>query len=136
MEFAACGSLMAFMKARRAPLTERGIRHALRSATRGLLAVHSAGVVHRDIKSDNLLWCEDSRILLADLGEAGWCDDDGKTTGTKGTPYFMSVCWGDTMVAAPKLFSSHFLSVSFLSSSTARVCARAVEEERNETDKK
>ena len=55
--------------AERAP-DRRAVVDAMIQAGRGLVAAHAAGLVHRDIKPDNLLIGEDGRVRVADFGLA------------------------------------------------------------------
>lgn len=61
----------------------------LRDAAAGLGYAESLGMVHRDIKPDNLMVDQHGHVKLADLGLAGSADDesDGKLLGT---PHFMA----------------------------------------------
>ena len=52
------------------PVPEPLLREIALQAARGLAALHGAGVVHRDLKPDNLLLTHDRRIRITDLGVA------------------------------------------------------------------
>ncbi|MEK7470118.1 MAG: serine/threonine-protein kinase [Planctomycetota bacterium] len=65
----------------------------VRDAARGLVSAHAAGVVHRDIKPDNILIAKDGVAKVADFGLARTLDSNVSlsTTGQiMGTPDYMS----------------------------------------------
>lgn len=68
------------------------VLQVLRSASRALAYAHERGIVHRDVKGDNILVDHEGRVLVADFGVALRAADvtltvDGSVIGT---PAFMS----------------------------------------------
>lgn len=58
------------------------------NVARGLAAVHDAGVVHRDVKADNVMRADGGRIVLMDFGTATETATD--TVGVEGTPFYLA----------------------------------------------
>jgi len=73
-------------------LDEEEATRYVRQIAEALVCAHKAGLVHRDIKPDNILVTMDGTVKLADLGLAkGGADSSLTDTGTiLGTPYYMS----------------------------------------------
>ena len=71
------------------------VAHLGAQMARGLAAIHAKGIVHRDIKPDNVLVSREGRAKIADLGLAKHLDDAEavRLTGTGmvvGTPLYVS----------------------------------------------
>jgi serine/threonine-protein kinase len=67
--------------------------HVVLAAAAGLYHAHEQGMVHRDIKPDNILLTSKGVVKIADLGLAKLLEDDLSLTKTgtcAGTPYYMA----------------------------------------------
>jgi protein-serine/threonine kinase len=72
-------------------LPEKFIIPIARELALGLKYVHEAGVIHRDIKSNNVLILEDGSVQLCDFGVSNILEPQkSKRTTIVGTPYWMA----------------------------------------------
>jgi serine/threonine-protein kinase len=73
----------------------------------GLAAIHAAGVVHRDVKPDNLLRMDDGRLVLSDFGLATNPSEAPIMTVMVGTPTYMApeVIMGDAATPRSDVWS-------------------------------
>jgi len=51
--------------------------------------LHNAGVVHRDLKTTNILLDEDGHAVIIDFGLAKWLHRTERTNTFCGTPHYM-----------------------------------------------
>lgn len=77
---------------RRGPLAPSDASRLLRDVAWALAYAHGQGVIHRDVKPDNILLEGSGRVLVADFGIAGVVAGAGalKSSEIIGTPEFMS----------------------------------------------
>lgn len=70
MEYAALGDLRKYLVATGKPLSAEFGTRAIGQALEGIDFIHATGVLHRDLKPDNILVLNDNEIRLADFGLA------------------------------------------------------------------
>ncbi len=91
MKFLRGGSLAGLLQ-KRGRLTAPEIRRLLVDCASALAYAHQRGIVHRDMKPDNVMFDEFGQVLLTDFGIAK-AMSGGRLTGTGmsiGTPHYMS----------------------------------------------
>ena len=88
MELATGGSLARELRARAAPKTWKDRVADVSAIVQGLVAVHDAGIVHRDLTPQNILRFSGGRLGIADFGLA--VNQPGRTTLAAGTPNYIS----------------------------------------------
>ncbi len=93
------------------PLDLDRLRHALRELAEGLVALHDAGKLHRDIKPGNVIITERRRLVLLDFGLATDVDEDSLAQsalgGVVGTVGYMAPeqALGQALTAASDWYS-------------------------------
>jgi len=88
-----CADSLGARLAREGPLPELEIVHIAQDIARGLAFAHGQGVIHRDLKPDNILLRSDGRAVITDFGIARAISGYVASTGvnmTIGTPQYLS----------------------------------------------
>jgi len=124
MEFCDGGSLKSVIAS--VPLTERQIAYLSREILQGLLFLHQNRLVHRDIKSDNILLFLDGRVKIGDLGICA----EVQGSDIEPLPMAGSRCWiaPEVLQSRPYGFKADVYSFGCLVLEMANGCAPYVEE--------
>eukprot|EP00899_Mesostigma_viride_P013940 jgi/Mesvir1/22547/Mv18562-RA.1 len=95
LEYCSGGDLMSRIReeSRNQNFTEKRVARIIKSCLRMLSACHSNGIVHRDVKPDNMLFLDDtvdSPLKLTDFGLSTKCGPYESLSEFVGTPFFMA----------------------------------------------
>jgi len=109
------GETLAEVIRRRAPLALDEATRIAAQLLAGLEAVHAAGIVHRDVKPENVMLTRAGRVVLMDLGLARRLDETHAGT-VAGTPPYMAPEQGrgEPVDARADLFSTAVLLAELL----------------------
>ena len=107
-------------------LSPQAVATILRQVGRGLRKAHELGVVHRDLKPDNVVLSRAGRIVVTDFGIAYSLEStDARRTGNLvGTPYYMAPEQVDRRHAIDARADYYALGVLLFEASTGRTLPR------------
>ena len=109
MQYVAGKNLTELVQSHGGPLPWRSAVRIIQLAASGLHAVHSTGLVHRNVKPSNIMLAESSRVVLMDFGLVREEKESSLTrTGQLvGTPAYMSPeqCRGKPLDRRSDIFS-------------------------------
>lgn len=89
MEFVAGESLAQVLR-RRGRLAFGRAAPIFLGVCEALAAAHEAGIVHRDVKPDNVMLDQDGRVVVTDFGIAAFRDEASTGAAISGTPAYMA----------------------------------------------
>ena len=91
LEYMDQGALTDFVLRNQKNYSEDSVKYCLYKVAKGLDSLHSRNVLHRDIKSDNILYSADGQIKICDLGFSTFLSEQEKSRKTQaGTPNWAS----------------------------------------------
>ncbi|KAK7406540.1 hypothetical protein VNO78_08167 [Psophocarpus tetragonolobus] len=90
LEYAAGGSLADQVKIHGGRLPEPYVRRCTRTIVEGLNHIHASGIVHGDLKLENILVFDNGDVKIADFGLGKEKGEKQRKLECRGTPLFMS----------------------------------------------
>lgn len=91
MDYCGVGSVLDFMHVYNEDFTEPQLQAILHYVTQGLVYLHAQKIIHRDLKSANILISDEGEVKIADFGVSAQLENTlGKANTVIGTPLFMS----------------------------------------------
>jgi len=87
MEFCAGGDIRSAVRYR--TLQEIEAKEMMKDVLRGLAHIHARGVLHRDVKPENIMLRSNGTSVLADFGLSCWKSDDERRMSICGSPGFI-----------------------------------------------
>jgi len=90
IELCAGGDLLNYVRKRR-KLKEQSAKYIFRQVVEGLVYCHAKGIVHRDIKLDNILLDENGKVKICDFGVSRRLTDKNEVMNEQcGTPAYIA----------------------------------------------
>mmetsp|Transcript_4471 Transcript_4471/g.10531 ORF Transcript_4471/g.10531 Transcript_4471/m.10531 type:complete len:1796 (+) Transcript_4471:167-5554(+) len=83
------GSVMQVLEDTRGQFTELQISYILSSVTSALMYLHKKGIIHRDIKGNNILLTRNGDVKLADFGVSHHIEDTMRCNQVLGSPLWL-----------------------------------------------
>ncbi len=83
------GDLAYYMYHKKKKFTEKQAKFIVANIILGLEFIHSNGVIHRDIRPQNVVFSEDGYLSIIDFGLARICSKNNSAD-TSGTPCYMA----------------------------------------------
>ena len=128
MEFVRGETLDAELK-RQGPLSAAEAVHVGVAVTSAVAAVHAAGLVHRDVKAQNVMRAVDGRVMLTDFGAGCEVASDAPARELAGTPLYLAP---EVMAGSAATHQSDIYSIGvllfYLVSGTFPVTGRTLDE--------
>ena len=114
MEFIEGHTLETILRDSDGPIESKAVLQILWRLAAGLHAVHSAGIIHRDIKPGNIIICEGLRPKITDFGVA--VSATGQTSMVLGTTKYMApeLFAGETVDGRADMYSLGFITYEML----------------------
>lgn len=101
----------------------RRVRRLAAQLLEGVAAIHAAGIVHGDLKSDNILVGDDDHVTIIDFGLARMETERERAFGDRmlsGTPEYMApeIIRGDAMTRAADIYAVGIIVYEMLTGTT------------------